>query len=201
MSHLIVLAPGAGAPSTSPWMSALARRLRSLGEVVPLDYPYALAGRRRPDRLPVLIEHHRQVLARARAAHPGLPVVLAGKSMGSRVGCHVAGLDEVDALICFGYPLAGGGDPAKLRDEVLVALRTPILFVQGTRDRLCPLPLLEEVRARMSAPSTLHVVPTGDHSLQITKTHTRQTARTQDDEDQDALEAVSRFLAELQGAP
>ena len=54
-----------------------------------------------------------------------------------------------------------------MRDEVLVALRTPILFVQGSRDALCPLPRLEAVRARMTAPSTLLVVDGGNHSLEV----------------------------------
>ena len=191
----IVFAPGAGQPSSAPFMVSWARRLAAVGLVLPFDYPYQIAGRRRPDRPPVLIAHHREQLAAARDGHDG-PVVLAGKSMGSRIGCHVSLVDPVDALICFGYPLAGGGDPAKLRDQVLLDLRTPVLFVQGTRDRLCPLPLLDEVRSRMTAPSALHIVPTGDHSLQITKTHTRQTGRTQDDCDHDAALAIAAFLAD-----
>ena len=54
-----------------------------------------------------------------------------------------------------------------MRDEVLIALRTPILFVQGSRDSLCPLPTLAAVRARMTAPSTLLVVDGGNHSLEV----------------------------------
>lgn len=191
---LVLLAPGAGAPSTSPWMQAWARRLRALGPVVALDYPYALAGRRRPDPLPALIAAHREALRAARAAHPGLPVVLAGKSMGSRVGCHVA-LEEPDvrALVCLGYPLVGA--TGKVRDEVLLALRTPALFVQGTRDRLCPLDRLAAVRARMTAPSALHVVEAGDHSLLATKAWLRAAGRTQDDVDAEVLRAVAAFVA------
>src|ERR1700684_1423969 len=75
--------------------------------------------------------------------------VLAGKSMGGRIGCYVALAQPVAGLICFGYPLRGAGAPAKLRDQVLLDLRTPILFVQGTRDPLCPLDLLEDVRKKM----------------------------------------------------
>ncbi|HET9598754.1 MAG TPA: alpha/beta family hydrolase, partial [Anaeromyxobacteraceae bacterium] len=64
---LVLLAPGAGAPSTSAWMERWARHLSALGRVRRFDYPYALAGRRSPDPLPVLVEAHRAALARARA--------------------------------------------------------------------------------------------------------------------------------------
>ena len=86
---IILFAPGAGQPSTSDWMRAWAGRLGTLGQVSTFDYPYMLAGRRRPDRPPVLLEAHRTALAAARAGREG-PVVLAGKSMGSRIGCHLA---------------------------------------------------------------------------------------------------------------
>ncbi|HTN50950.1 MAG TPA: alpha/beta fold hydrolase, partial [Anaeromyxobacter sp.] len=163
---LLLFAPGAGAPSTSPWMERWAARLGGPGKVVRFDYPYVKEGRRAPDRLPVLVEAHRAALAAARARHPG-PAVLAGKSMGGRVGCHLALEAEaaVAALVCLGYPLRGQrGD---LRDQVLRALRIPILFIQGTRDPLCPLEALEAVRARMRAPSALHVVEGGNHSLEV----------------------------------
>ena len=107
----------------------------------------------------------------------------------------------VDGLICLGYPLCGMGRRDKLRDQVLVELRTPVLFVQGTRDALCPLDLLDEVRQRMTAPSRLHVVTTGDHSLQVTKTHTKQTGRSQDDEDAASLAAIASAVADWTSGP
>jgi predicted alpha/beta-hydrolase family hydrolase len=172
-------------------MAAWAERLSTLGEVTRLDYPYLAEGRRRPDPLPALIEAHRAALARLRAAGPG-PIVLAGKSMGSRVGCHLALEEEVAALVCFGYPLRGAS--GALRDEVLRRLRTPILFLQGTRDRLAPLDELAAVRARMAAPSTLHVVDGGDHSLEVGVRALRARGQTQADVDGAILEAVGRFL-------
>jgi predicted alpha/beta-hydrolase family hydrolase len=198
VSPLVLLAPGAGLPSSSPWMTAWAERLGAIGIVEPFDYDYVRNGKRRPDPLPKLIARHRAALDDALLKHGARPVVLAGKSMGSRVGCHLANVlqaDDVDvrALVCFGYPLVGQN--GKRRDEVLRELRTPILFVQGTRDELCPLGDLEEVRRAMAARSALHVVETGDHSLQVTRTHTKTTGRTQEDEDRAALDAIRAFLA------
>jgi uncharacterized protein len=188
-----LLAPGAGAPSSHPRMRTFARLLGSIGPVEPFDYPYALEGRKRPDPLPKLIEGHRAALAALRAKHEG-PIVLAGKSMGGRVGCHVALVEKVEAVICFGYPLYGAGDRSKLRDQVLLELEAPILFVQGTRDALCPLDLLERVRKRMPAPSTLHVVDGGDHSLLAAKATLKALGSTQEEADEGVRTAITRFL-------
>src|SRR3982750_3181970 len=125
-------------------------------------------GRRRPDPLPRLLSAHRQALPQLRESAPG-PIFLIGKSMGGRIGCHVALEEKVDGLVCLGYPLCGGGDRTKLRDKVLRELQTPILFVQGTRDPLCPLDLLERVRSDMQAPNELYIVEGGDHSLRLPK--------------------------------
>jgi predicted alpha/beta-hydrolase family hydrolase len=189
-----LLAPGAGAPSTSDWMVAWRRRLATLGAVSAFDYPYMRAGRKSPDRLPVLIEAHREALATLRAKVRG-PVFLVGKSMGGRIGCHLALELErpVAGLVCLGYPLRSGATGA-LRDEVLVALRTPVLFVQGTRDPLCPLETLAAVRARMTAPHTLEVVDGGDHSLAVSAAVRRANGTTQADADARVLAAIRRFV-------
>jgi uncharacterized protein len=195
-SIVFLLAPGAGAPSSHPRMRTFAGLLGTLGSVHPFDYPYALEGRGRPDPLPKLIEAHRAALAALRAKHDG-PIVLAGKSMGGRVGCHVALIEPVAALLCLGYPLCGAGDRSKLRDQVLLELKTPILFAQGTRDALCPLDLLEGVRKRMRAPSTLHVVEGGGRSLMVAKMALKALGSSQDDVDDGVLTAIARFLGEL----
>jgi predicted alpha/beta-hydrolase family hydrolase len=188
----IVFAHGAGAGSKSAWMQGWAKRLGQLGDVQPLDYPYMQGGRKAPDPLPKLIAAHRHAVGEL---DPKQELVLAGKSMGSRVGCHVALETKVSALVCFGYPLKGQN--GTLRDEVLLALTTPILFVQGTRDNLCPLALLDDVRQRMQAPNELYVVESGDHSLIATKTWLKEHATTQADVDARILDAVATFLDSL----
>jgi predicted alpha/beta-hydrolase family hydrolase len=180
-------------------MKAWATRLSAFGTVTPFDYPYQREGRRRPDRQLALIAAHAAVVRDVRARHPRRPVILAGKSMGGRIGCHVS-LEEpgIEALVCFGYPLIGAS--GAVRDEVLRELRAPVLFVQGTRDEMCPLDHLERIRREMSARSEVHVVETGDHSLQVTAAHVRRTGRTQGDEDAAIAAAIDRFLESTRSA-
>jgi predicted alpha/beta-hydrolase family hydrolase len=143
-----------------------------------------------------LIAAHREALAQNRPVDDGATVLI-GKSMGGRIGCHVALEEKVDALVCLGYPLCAMGDRTKLRDEVLRALRTPILFVQGTRDPLCPLDLLERVRAEMKARNVLHVVEGGDHSLIVPKRQLQVKGETQEDVDQGILNQIAQFVEQL----
>lgn len=195
---LVLLAPGAGAPSTSDWMRGWRTRLASLGDVVAFDYPYMKEGRRSPDRHAVLLAAHRAALAEARTRFTGAPV-LAGKSMGGRIGCHLALEEEVRALVCLGYPLVGAS--GSVRDEVLLALRVPILFVQGTRDRLCPLGRLADVRRRMKAPSDLFVVEGGDHSLLASRKALAASSEVQAAVDARILVAIRGFLQEQELSP
>lgn len=214
---IVLFAHGAGAPSASPWMQSWKRRLGALGTVVTFDYSYMKEGRKAPDRPAALIAAHREALLAAQQQH-GLrrPVILAGKSMGSRIGCHLAvelargeGGDDpagapdaspVVGLVCFGYPLRGAGSGA-LRDQVLRELTTPVLFVQGTRDPLCALPELEQVRAGMHAASQLLVVEGGDHSLHLTRRRGLVSALSneerQEASDRRVLEGVTSFVSGL----
>jgi len=174
-------------------MRTFARLLASIGSVEAFDYPYAQEGRKRPDPPPKLIAAHKAALASFREKHDG-PIVLVGKSMGGRIGCHVALVEPVAAVVCLGYPLCAAGDPTKLRDQVLFELRTPAMFVQGTRDSLCPLELLDGVRKRMRAPSALQVVEDGDHSLMVSKTALKARGATQEEADAQMLAAIATFL-------
>ena len=194
MKLVFLFAPGAGAPSTHPWMQRWKQRLIQIGDVETFDYDYMRAARKRPDRLPQLIAAHRAAFAKVRAKTSG-PIILIGKSMGGRIGCHVALGENVNGVVCLSYPLCGGGDRSKLRDQVLRDLRTPILFVQGTRDPLCPLDLLESVRSKMTAPNFIHVVEDGDHSLLVRKKDL--PGETQNDVDQRILGAIATFANEV----
>jgi hypothetical protein len=195
MKPSFLFAPGAGAPSTHPWMQRWKERLETIGEVTLFDYDYMREGRRRPDPPRQLIDTHRRALGQLREKTSG-QIFLIGKSMGGRIGCHVSLEEKVAGLICLGYPLCAMGDRAKLRDKVLRELQAPILFVQGTRDPLCPLDLLDEVRKQMTAPNSLYLVEGGEHSLRLTKRELQAVGETQDDVDQRILAAIKKSVNE-----
>ena len=190
-----LFAPGAGAPSSSDWMQHFARRLSEIGRVECFDYAYQREGRRSPDRLPMLVAAHQVAYERLRADHSG-PLVLIGKSMGGRIGCHLAtqiGKGGPTALVCLGYPLVA--PKGAVRDAVLLELGTPILFIQGTRDTLCPLDRLAAVRKHMSVPNELYVVEGGDHSLRVGARALTTQGRTQTDVDEEIVRHVHEFVA------
>jgi len=109
------------------------------------------------------------------------------------VGCHVSLEEPAAGIIAFGYPLKAAGT-GKLRDEVLVALRTPMLFLQGTRDPLCPTDRLAEVRERMTIRNVLHSVEGGDHSLLVRKADLARQGRTQEEVDRAVLGSIEAFV-------
>lgn len=192
-SPILLFAHGAGAPTTSAWMTRWAKSLGKIGRVEAFDYPYMREGRKMPDRHEALLGAHREALVQARG-RSRRTVVLIGKSMGGRIGCHLSLELRVSALVCLGYPLVSPGKSRALRDEVLRQLDTPVLFVQGTRDRLCPLDRLAKVRRQMRAPNHLHVVDAGDHSLLATKTWLKANDSTQADVDATTCAAIAAFL-------
>jgi predicted alpha/beta-hydrolase family hydrolase len=193
MLHFL-FAPGAGAPSSSEWMQRFAQSLEQIATTRCFDYPYQVAGKRLPDPLPRLIQAHATALSET--PHPE-QCVLIGKSMGARIGCHVALQASVRGLVCFGYPLLGQGKQPKLRDEVLRKLQTPVMFVQGTKDPLCPLPLLESVRQQMTCPSELYVVQDADHSLKVSAAELRRSGTTQPQIEAQIFQEVRRFCAQF----
>ncbi len=181
-------------------MQRWAELLGSLGVVETFDYPYMQGKKRAPDPQPVLIRAHLAAVDDARARHPDHDLILIGKSMGSRIGCHAALERPVNKLICLGYPLVAAGNSGKVRDQVLLELETPILFVQGTRDPLCPLERLSPVRQKMRAPSKLFVVDAGDHSLQVSKAQLKQSGEDQAAVDARILHVIRHFVRDTPGS-
>jgi len=136
-SRGVLLAHGAGTNQDHPVMVATREALAASGLVVmTFNYPYAEAGKSRPDPQPRLLESHRQALSELKARVPG-GVVLAGRSMGGRMGTYLAAEAEpMLGLVCYGYPLHPPGKPDQLRIEHLPAIKVPMLFFQGSRDSL-----------------------------------------------------------------
>jgi predicted alpha/beta-hydrolase family hydrolase len=171
----LVLAHGAGAPQTHPWMVGMARKLASRGlDVVTFNFLYAEARRRLPDKNALLEETWRAALAAVRArddfAHARL--FIGGKSMGGRIATQVAaqGAGDIKGLVLLGYPLHPPGRPEKLRDAHLGHVKEPMLFVQGSRDAFGTPAELEPVLSPLADRGTrLFVVQGGDHSLVLPK--------------------------------
>jgi predicted alpha/beta-hydrolase family hydrolase len=137
--------------------------------VVTFNFPYVDAGRKAPDRAPLLEAHFGSVWRDAAAHAPG-PMIAAGKSMGGRIASQVAaagGFDPAPAgLVFFGYPLHPPNQPAKRRDAHLPNVAAPMLFLHGSRD---PFGTPDEMRALVeSLPrATLELIDGGDHSLVV----------------------------------
>ncbi|EOY24991.1 Alpha/beta-Hydrolases superfamily protein isoform 1 [Theobroma cacao] len=198
-SPVVVFAHGAGAPSSSDWMIRWTKMLKkalNAVEVVTFDYPYISGGKRRaPPKAEKLVDFHSDIVKNAVSKYPGHPLILAGKSMGSRVSCMVAGREDIAAslIVCLGYPLKGMN--GAVRDETLLQLTVPVMFVQGSKDGLCPLEKMEAVRKKMKAMSELHVIDGGDHSFKISKKHLQTKGSTQDEAEDAAVQATASFVS------
>lgn len=170
----LIFAHGAGAPMDSDYMQALTAELNAAGmAVVRFEFPYMqqrreMGKKRPPDRAPILLDCWREVYGEL-SNHTELPqpILIGGKSMGGRMASMVA--DELGAagLCCFGYPFHAPGKPEKMRTEHLLAIKTPTLIFQGTRDpfgkpnELAPIPFSDAVK--------IHWLEDGDHDLKPRK--------------------------------
>jgi predicted alpha/beta-hydrolase family hydrolase len=170
---VLILAHGAGAPQSHPWMVRMASAIAARGlDVVTFNFLYAAARRRVPDKNAVLEATWRAAVAAVRAradlAHGRL--FLGGKSMGGRIATQVAanpeGLGDLAGLVLLGYPLHPPGRPDKLRVAHLERVQVPMLFVQGTRDAFgSPAELAPFVDPLASRGTRIFPVESGDHSL------------------------------------
>lgn len=165
----VLLAHGAGVGQQHIWMTTMRRLLAAEGfPVMTFDYAYTAQGRKTPDRMPRLLAVH--AAAAERIGSVVDRVVLAGKSMGGRVGAHLA--DESDlspaGMVYYGYPLVpmGKGDPRPT--DHLERINVPQLFFAGTRDRLSPPPLIRDIAERLPD-ARVEVIEDADHSFRVPK--------------------------------
>ncbi len=188
---LLVLGHGAGAGMRHRFLEALVERLGARRiAVFRYQFPYMERGRRRPDRQSTLLSTVRAAVAAAAERTGGLPLFAGGKSMGGRMTSLAAAeqpLAGVRGLIFFGFPLHAPGRDTGERADHLAEVSVPMMFLQGTRDRLARLDLLEPVCHRLGRRATLHVVEGGDHSFHVLK----RSGRT----DEDALDELAEGAA------
>lgn len=166
----LVLGHGAGAGMTHPFMHALAAALAAEGvATLRYQFPYMEAGSRRPDAPPVCHRTVRSAVTLAARRWPALPLFAGGKSFGGRMTSQAqasAALPAVRGLVFFGFPLHPAGKPSSGRADHLAAIDVPQLFLQGDRDKLADLALLQPAIARLPRAS-LHVIAHADHAFQV----------------------------------
>jgi len=170
---LLVLAHGAGAGMTHPFLEKLAWELASVGVATfRYQFPYMEERRRVPDAPVVATATVASAVRAAAKAAAGLPLFAGGKSFGGRMSSQAASLgllDGVKGLAFFGFPLHPPNKPGTKRAEHLAKVQIPMLFLQGTRDTLADLKLLRPICADLGARATLHTIETADHSFHVLK--------------------------------
>ncbi len=195
---LLVFAHGAGAGMRHATIETFARGLADLRiATLRFQFPYTEAGRRRPDPPLVLQRSVRAAVAHARAMRPELPLLAGGRSMGGRMASGADAADDLDVagFVFHAFPLHPPGKPGTSRADHLSQVEKPMLFLNGTRDRLADPDLLIGVCKRLGPRARLHQIEGGDHSLQVLK----RSGRRQEDVDREVAEAVSEWCREVLG--
>jgi uncharacterized protein len=170
---LLVLAHGAGSGMHHPFMNAVAAEL-ALQSVATFRYqfPYMEQGGGRPDPPVVLTATVRAAVQAAAEAAPDLPLLAGGKSLGGRMTSTAASqtaLPGVQGIVFFGFPLHPPAQPSTERARHLPCVTVPMLFLQGTRDKLAELELLRPVCSGLGKRAQLHIVEGADHSFAVLK--------------------------------
>ena len=166
-----VLAHGAGAGMTHPFLAAIAAELAKRGlATLRYQFPYMEQGGKRPDPPPLARATVRAAVAEAARLLPGVALIAGGKSFGGRMTSQAqaeAPLAGVRGLAFLGFPLHPAGRPSDERAKHLSDVRVPMLFLQGTRDALARVALIEPVCAALGARATLRLFADADHSFHV----------------------------------
>jgi predicted alpha/beta-hydrolase family hydrolase len=167
----LALAPGAGAGIEHPFMADMAAELAGRGiATLRYQFPYMERRSRRPDAPTLCHATVRAALTHLPRLAGPLPLFAGGKSFGGRMTSQTqaaAALAGVRGLVFLGFPLHPAKEPAETRGEHLARVLIPLLFLQGTRDELADLALLEPLIERLGERATLHRVEAADHSFHV----------------------------------
>jgi hypothetical protein len=166
-----VFAHGAGAGMKHPFMAAMAEGLTARGiATLRYQFPYMERGAKRPDPPQLAHAAVRAAVAAASRTLPHVPLVAGGKSFGGRMTSQaqaIAPLPGVRGLAFLGFPLHPAGKPSIDRADHLSAVRIPMLFLQGTRDQLAALELIEPLCGSLGERATLQLFAEADHSFHV----------------------------------
>lgn len=174
---ILALAHGAGAGMDHPFMVALANSLAETGiATLRFNFPFAENKKRRPDTPAVAQQAIEAAIAKAQQLSPELPVLVAGKSFGGRMSSQYLSTHPeslVKGIIFYGFPLHAAGKPSTDRAAHLKNVKVPMLFLQGTRDALARLDLIESVCSSLPN-ATLIKIEGADHSFKAGKINTTE---------------------------
>ncbi len=192
----LVLAHGAGAGMTHPFMEAAAAELAARA-IATLRYQflYMERGSRRPDPPPIAQATVRAAVAAASKELPEIPLFAGGKSFGGRMTSQAqaaAPLAGVCGLAFLGFPLHPAGKPSNDRAQHLSRVRIPMLFLQGNRDALAEPRLLQNVIAHLGDRATLRLFPDADHSFHVPA----RSGRTDDRVKAEIFDALAGWISE-----
>lgn len=193
---LLVLAHGAGAGMSHPFLERLADELASAGVATfRYQFPYMEHKRGRPDPPTVLTATVAAAVRAAAQTAPDLPLLAGGKSMGGRMTSLAASekvLEGVRGIMFFGFPLHPPGRPATIRGDHLARVTMPMLFLQGTRDDFAELELLRPMCDWLGPRATLHIIEGADHSFHVLK----RSGRTDTEVMQELVHTTASWVRE-----
>jgi predicted alpha/beta-hydrolase family hydrolase len=183
---LLVLAHGAGAGMRHRFMEDTAVKLADRGvATLRYQFPYMEKRLKRPDSEAILTNSVSAAIATGKKQTPDLPIFAGGKSMGGRMTSLAAAnapIEDVRGIIYFGFPLHAMGKPSAARGDHLSRIDLPMLFLQGSRDGLADLKLLQPLCKKLGNGAELFIIEGGDHSF-----HMLKSAKRTDDEVLDEL--------------
>jgi uncharacterized protein len=189
-----VLAHGAGAGMTHPFMAAIADRLAERGvATLRYQFPYMEQGSKRPDAPKLAQATVRAAVAEASRLVPKLPLIAGGKSFGGRMTSQAQAespLAGVRGLAFLGFPLHAAGRPSEERAAHLFEVKVPMLFLQGTRDALADIALMRKLVDKLGKRATLMEIADGDHSFHVPA----RTGRTDDEVRTGMLDALAGWI-------
>ena len=196
-----VLAHGAGAGMTHPSLEAVATGLAARGiATLRYQFPYMEKGSKRPDPPAVAHATVRAAVAEAGRCCAGMTLIAGGKSFGGRMTSQAqakAPLAGVRGLAFLGFPLHPAGKPSSERAEHLADIDIPMLFIQGTRDKLAELSLLQPVLDGLGPLASLHPVKEADHSFHVPARSGRKDREVMDE----VLDAIAAWIGKVEGEP
>jgi predicted alpha/beta-hydrolase family hydrolase len=177
-----------------PFMAAMAEGLAERGiATLRYEFPYMEQGSKRPDSPKVAQATVREAVSQAVGLLPGVPLYAGGKSFGGRMTSQAqaeAPLEGVRGLVFLGFPLHAAGKPSDERGRHLSAIKVPMLFLQGTRDALADLSLLQPLVKRLGKGATLALYEDADHTFHVPA----RTGRKDVEIRAEMLDAIARWM-------